>query len=142
MSHGHFLGAAGSVSTVVTFHNTSTTTCTLTGYPGMQLLGAGGATLTTTVHRGASATVPSIPERTVSVPAGGAASFVAGWADATGYGNLTCPRSTEVEITAPNDYTSKTVAWAIAPYGGNIQHLQCGLINVSPVFSGVTPPGQ
>lgn len=132
--------AAGSLSARVTFTNTSGATCTLSGYPGMQMLDAQGNALPTTVHRGAASSVPPVPERTVTLVPGAMASFVAGWADATGYSGDTCPTSTRVEITAPNDYTSITIAWAIAPYGGTVQHLRCGQIAVSPVYAGSGQP--
>lgn len=137
---GQSSGAAGSVSRIVTFTNTSSSTCTLTGYPGMQMLGSSGQRLATTVHRGAAATVPALAVRTVTVAPGGTASFVAGWADATGYAGETCPTSSRVEITAPNDYSSLTIAWAIAPYGGNTTNLHCGDISVSPVYAGSGQP--
>jgi len=126
----------------VVLQNTSTTACTLFGYPGMQLLASSGALLTTSVHRGAAATVPPVTEKTVTLGPGADAAFVAGFATGTGYGGLTCPRSAQVEITPPNDYHSITVAWAIAPYGGTTEHLQCGDINVSPVYAGSGQPPQ
>lgn len=140
VAHASNGAAAGSLSERVTFTNTSGATCTLTGYPGMQMLGAQGQHLTTTVHRGAASSVPPVPERTVTLAPGGTASFIAGWADATGYAGATCPTSTQVEITAPNDYTSNTIAWQITPYGGDIPHLQCGEIAVSPVYAGSGQP--
>jgi hypothetical protein len=132
--------AAGSLSARITFTNISGATCTLAGYPGMQLLDAQGNALPTTVHRGAASSVPPVAERTVTLAPGATASFIAGWADATGYSGDTCPTSTKVEVTAPNDYTSKVITWAIAPYGGTVQHLQCGLITVSPVYAGSGQP--
>lgn len=134
--------SAGHQTSKVTFENTSGTSCTLHGYPGLQLLDAAGAALPTDVVRGASAATPSLPVTTVTLAAGGDASFLAGWADATGYGGDTCPTSTDAQITAPNDYTSLTIPWAITPYGGTVQDLQCGQVYVTPVFAGKTVPGQ
>ncbi|HUB76430.1 MAG TPA: DUF4232 domain-containing protein [Solirubrobacteraceae bacterium] len=132
-------GAAGSIGVVVHFHDRSGSACTLEGYPGMQMLNAAGGKLATEVHRGASVTVPSIPVRQVTLDAnGGEASFDMGYADATGFGNEHCPTSSRVEITAPNDYRTLTISWAIQPYGGDIPHLRCGQINVSPVFAGAS----
>lgn len=140
VAHAENGAAAGSLSERVTFTNTSSATCTLTGFPGMQMLDAQGKPLPTRVHRGSASSVPPVPERTVTLAPGGTASFVAGWADATGYAGDTCPTSAQVEITAPNDYSSKTIAWQITPYGGNVQHLQCGQIAVSPVYAGSGQP--
>lgn len=140
VAHAENGAAAGSLSERVTFTNTSSATCTLIGFPGMRMLDAQGKPLPTTVHRGAASSVPPVPERTVTLAPGGTASFVAGWADATGYAGDTCPTSAQVEITAPNDYSSKTIAWQITPYGGNVQHLKCGQIAVSPVYAGSGQP--
>ncbi|HEX2702039.1 MAG TPA: DUF4232 domain-containing protein [Solirubrobacteraceae bacterium] len=129
-------GAAGSVGQVVHFTNHSHSSCTLSGYPGMQMLGSAGKPLATEVHRGSSVTVPALAVRLVTLRPAGKASFNLGYADATGYGNERCPTSTRVEITAPNDYKPLTIVWRIQPYGGDIPHLECGEITVSPVFAG------
>jgi hypothetical protein len=128
--------AAGSIGQVAHFENVSHTACTLYGYPGMQLLGAAGEPLATEVHRGASSTVPARAVRAVDLLPGKQASFDLGYADATGYGNEHCPTSTRVEVTPPNDYGHLTIAWKLQPYGGDIPHLECGEIAVSPVFAG------
>jgi hypothetical protein len=133
---GHPNGAAGSVGYVVVLQNTSTSTCTLYGYPGMQLLDASGAALPTHVARGTAATVPPVAEHTVTLAPGGDAAFAVGFATATGYGSEQCPRSSTVAITPPNDYHSIVMHWAIAPYGGTTQHLECGDVTVSPVYAG------
>jgi hypothetical protein len=129
-------GAAGSIGQTVHFTNVSHATCTLEGYPGMLMLNAAGKPLATEVHRGASVTVAPLPVRLVILEPGHEASFNLGYADATGYGNEKCPTSARVEVTPPNDYSHLTIAWMLQPYGGDIPHLVCGEINVSPVFAG------
>jgi Protein of unknown function (DUF4232) len=131
---GQANGAAGSVRISATFTNTSKSTCTLEGYPGMQMLNEAGKQIPTTVHRGLSGTVTQV--RTVSLAPGAAARFYMGFADATGYSGKKCPASARVKVTAPNDFSSITVAWHLQPYGGTIPHLHCGLISVSPVQAG------
>ncbi len=133
---GQSSGAAGSVGQSVHFTNSSSTSCTLSGYPGMLMLNAAGRPLATHVRRGASATVPQIPLHLVTVLPGGRASFDLGYAAQTGYGNLHCPTSSTVEITPPNAFSHFTIAWKLQPYGGTVQHLRCGVINVSPVYAG------
>lgn len=137
---GHPNGAAGSVGYVVTFHDTSGASCVLFGYPGLQLLASDGSALPTQVHRGVAATVPPVPEHAVVLDPGSTASFVAGFATATGYGSEHCPRSTSVQVTPPDAYHAVVVPWAIAPYGGTTEHLQCGDVTVSPVYAGSGPP--
>lgn len=129
-------GAAGSIGQVVHFKNHSSATCSLYGYPGMLMLDASGKPLPTDVHRGSSVTVPARPARLVTLASGGEASFDLGYADSTGFGDDRCPTSTRVEITPPNDYKHLTIAWRLQPYGGDIPHLRCGEITVSPVFAG------
>jgi hypothetical protein len=129
--------ALGHIGQLVSFENASATTCTLYGYPGLQMLDAAGRPIRTQVLRGIAYTVPSVPERPVSLPPGHEASFDLGYDDATGYGNESCPTSARVEVTPPNAYAPITVAWRMQPYGGGtIQHLRCGQITVSPVFAG------
>jgi Protein of unknown function (DUF4232) len=130
---GQANGAAGSVRISATFKNTSRSTCSLEGYPGMQMLNKAGKPIRTSVHRGLTGTAPV---RVVSLAPGGVARFYMGFAAATGYGNKKCPTSARVQVTAPNDFSSLTVAWHLQPYGGTIQHLECGLISVSPVQAG------
>jgi hypothetical protein len=129
-------GAAGSIGQTVHFTNTSDRSCTLSGYPGLQMLNGAGRPIATEVHRGASVTVPSRPVSLVTLAPGGEASFDLGYADATGFGNEQCPTSARVQITPPNDYGHLTISWRLQPYGGDIPHLECGLIDVSPVFAG------
>lgn len=136
MTVGQPNGAAGSVGYVVTFHDISGVSCVLFGYPGLQLLGSDGASLPTQVHRGTAVSVPPVPEQSVVLEPGGTASFVVGFATATGYGNEHCPRSSTVEVTPPNAYHAVVVPWTIAPYGGTTEHLQCGDVTVSPVYAG------
>ena len=129
-------GAAGSVGYTNDFKNISATTCTLYGYPGLQMLNSSGQPIATDVIRGTSVTVPSVPEKLITLVPGARADFDMGFASATGYGNAKCPTSARVEFTAPNDFQSLTVALAIQPYGGpSTAQLHCGQITVSPVYA-------
>jgi hypothetical protein len=131
---GQSSGAAGSLRLSATFTNTSKSSCSLEGYPGMQMLNRAGKPIATSVQRGLSGVSTRV--RIVSLAPGTAARFYMGFADATGYGNRKCPTSARVRVTAPNDFSSLTVDWHLQPYGGTIQHLRCGLISVSPVTAG------
>ncbi|MGH9307666.1 MAG: DUF4232 domain-containing protein [Acidimicrobiales bacterium] len=136
--------AAGSVGFTYVFTNTSGTTCTLEGYPGLGLLDAAGHPIHTDVLRGHGAsTVPPEPVTTVSMAPAGKAWFALGFADQTGYGSAQCPKSTSLAVTAPNAYDHLTITGAggqLQPYGGTVQSLHCGQITVSPVLS--HPPFQ
>ncbi len=133
---GQAQGAAGSVGQTVQLRNLAHVTCTLEGYPGMLLLNGAGHALPTVVHRGASVTVSARAVSLVTLAPGQSAAFDIGYASATGYGNKRCPTSTRVEITPPNDFAPLTINWRLQPFGGTIQQLRCGLINVSPVYAG------
>jgi hypothetical protein len=134
---GRFGVATGHIGGTANFTNTSSTACTLTGYPHLQMLDATGKPLPTEINDGISYTVPSIPVRDVTLIPGSEASFDVGFDDATGYGTATCPQSTTVEITPPNATLPLSLSWQIAPFGGGtIAQLQCGQITVSPVYRG------
>jgi hypothetical protein len=133
---GRSEGALGHIGVVVHFTNRSRSTCQLAGYPGLQMLNGAGRPIPTYVQRGIAYTVPKVPDRVVILAPAAVASFYLGYDDSTGFGNEKCPASTRVEITPPNDYRPLTIAWQIEPYGGDIPHLQCGEITVSPVFPG------
>jgi hypothetical protein len=127
----------GSVGSSAVFTDTSSSPCTLDGYPSLQMLDANGAHIPTLVARsGAVTTVPRLPARLVSLKPGAHATFYIGFEDATGFGAATCPTSSRVEVTPPGDRTPITVTWHLQPYGGSTEHLQCGRIGLSPVISG------
>jgi hypothetical protein len=123
-------GAAGSVRMRFVFTNVSATTCTLFGYPGMQLLNARGAALPTYVRRGTSNVVPPEPEADVVMTHSQHASFYAGYSNVP-TGGQACKVSTSVEVTPPNDTKHFTLKLAIAPCGG--------ILTLSPVVHGRLP---
>jgi uncharacterized cupredoxin-like copper-binding protein len=128
--------ALGNEEFRVQLSNTSTTTCTLFGYPGLQLLSAKGKPISTEVHRGSSYLVrPETPE-TVTLRPGQVASFVVSFEDQTGFPNTTCPVAPTMEVTPPNDYHSLEIHGSFSSYG------PCGRYVVSPVYAGSGPqPG-
>jgi hypothetical protein len=124
-------GAAGTISLTVSMKNTSSTTCTLQGYPGMQLLGAQGTPIPTTVVRGglagssgAAAQQPSL----VTLSPGQVAAFALQYEDVPVGNETTCPTSAKAEITPPNDTAPALVPLVIAPCNG-------GTVHVSPVYA-------
>src|SRR5579862_2745452 len=128
--------ALGHAGQVVRFKNISRTICTLSGYPGLQMLNAAGHPIRTQVLHGIAYTVPSVRERVVTLAPGAAASFDLGYDDGTGYANERCPTSSRVQITPPHAHRPITISWRIQPYGGgSIAHLRCGQITVSAVFA-------
>ncbi len=130
-------GAMGHIGIAASaFQNISTTTCTLSGYPTLQMLDALGHAMPTHVIDGSSYTVISRPESVVVLLPGKQAMFDLGYSNGTGYGSAVCPTSAQVEITPPGSSESISVRWTLQPYGGpTIAKLRCGEITISPVFA-------
>ena len=125
--------AMGHVSQQIRLKNVSQATCTLTGYPRLQMLNAAGAPLTTRMHYGADYIVPTIAVQTVTLAPNTAAGFLVGYEDATGYATAICPTSNTIKIFPPHDSSALSVRWHLTPYGGNVKALQCGILAVSPI---------
>ena len=121
--------------TGMAFQNTSAKSCTLEGYPIVQMLDASGKSLPTYVtHFGSFATPDAAPAMVTLAP-GAKAKFDLLYAAQTGYGNAVCPTSTTVDFTPPGSKVALALNWKIQPYGGGtIQKLRCGEIKVSPVY--------
>jgi len=118
------------------FKNISTSTCTLTGYPALQMLDANGANIPTFSLHIAPYAAPAGSKSTATLAPGQVAKFDMQFHSQTGYGNLSCPTSAKVAFTAPGDTAPVTIAWKLQPYGGStIQTLRCGEIKVSPIYS-------
>ncbi len=126
-------GAAGSQGGAFGLTNRGTVTCTLFGYPGMQLLGANGQPLPTTVIRGQYEVVDAVPEQTVTLAPGAQARFYFMFSDTLGGGYpAVCPTAATVEVTPPGAYNHLVVATNIAPCEGHIW--------VSPVTASTPSP--
>ena len=123
-------GAAGTIRFRFVFTNTSSSTCKLFGFPGMQMLNKNHKSIPTHVHRGTGHGVPPEPETDVVMTPGQHGSFYAGYSDVP-TGNQRCRISSFVEVTPPNDFNHFTLSLKIQPCGGHI--------TVSPVVHGRLP---
>jgi hypothetical protein len=134
---GQVGGAMGHVGIAASaFQNISTTTCTLQGYPKLQMIDAAGSAVPTHVINGTSYTVVSRPDDVVVLSPGAQAMFDIGYSSQTGYGNAVCPTSAQVQITPPGSDQTISVPWILQPYGGpTIARLRCGEVTISPVFA-------
>jgi len=119
--------AAGTVEVTVTLRSTASGACTLVGYPGLQLLGAGGAPLPTTVVRGGTFSFTSMAPSTVVLTSGVSVAFNIGYTDVPVGGETTCAPATSLFVTPPNAYGHDVVSSRVAP----CDH---GRMVVSPVF--------
>jgi Protein of unknown function (DUF4232) len=121
-------GAAGTVEVTVGLKSISATTCVLTGYPGLQLLGPGGSPLPTNVQRKGTYPFTAMAPTTVTLASGQSAYFNIGYSDVPVGAETTCPTSTSLEVTPPDATNHLLVVASLTPCGG-------GTMVVSPVFA-------
>ena len=120
-------GAAGTIETTVGLRSTATTRCILGGYPGLQMLGPGGATLPTNVVRKGNYSFTSMAPTTVTLSSGQSAYFNIGYSDVPVGNETSCPTSASLEVTPPNATDQLVMTATLSPCGG-------GTLVVSPVF--------
>jgi hypothetical protein len=125
-------GAAGTIEVTFRLTNESPSECVFWGYPGALMLGPGGTPLATDVVRGGSLSFLDIAVETVTVPAGESAYFNLGYSDVVTGGESSCPTSSSLEITPPNDTEQLVVQVKIDACDG-------GRLSVSPVFGAPNP---
>ncbi len=137
VEHGRIGAGMGHIGiTAASFRNISKTSCTLKGYPSLQMYDTSGHRISTHIIHGPSASVPNIAAKVVLLRPSGVAKFDFGYANQTGYGSASCPTSARVTITPPKNVKGISANWKLQPYGGmTIAKLRCGEINVSPVYS-------
>jgi hypothetical protein len=126
-------GAMGTVAVEFGFTNHSSKTCSLYGYPHVQMLTKSGKNLSTTDEKGAG--YFGIQEKTVVLASGKTAYFGILYTDFSGYPKVTCPESAALKFTPPQDIRTITVyeSAQIAPYGTNLGYTHCGDVRVTPV---------
>jgi hypothetical protein len=121
-------GAAGTIETTIALRSTSTTSCVLGGYPGLQLVSPTGADLPTVVTRMGNYSFTAMAPTTVTLAPGQTAYFNIGYSDVPVGTETNCPTSGSMLVTPPNAFDHLTVSAMLAPCGG-------GSMTVSPVFS-------
>ena len=126
-------GAAGHVSLLLVFQNTSGNTCTLHGYPGASLADQKGkdlldATRTLSGHMGGAVGLAKAP--VVLLQPGAQASAVLEWSDVTTASGCQVQNAASLLVTPPN--TTQTTTLAISS-GTEV----CGEFEIHPVLKGV-----
>jgi len=125
-------GAAGTIEMTVTMVNNGPGTCTMKGYPGMQLLDGSGNNLPTNVLRGGGPgflnPAAGQPPALVTLTSGQQASFSLSYEDVPVGTETSCPMSAKTLVTPPNDTAHAVIAFQADPCGG-------GTIHVSPVYA-------
>jgi len=120
-------GAAGTIEETIQLRNTSSSTCILGGYPGLQLLDAAGAQLATTVVRGGTYPFTDFAPSTVTLSPGSLSYFNLGYSDVPTGNQTVCPEASSMWVTPPNAYDHLTLTTTLAPCDN-------GTVVVSPVF--------
>jgi Protein of unknown function (DUF4232) len=121
-------GAAGTLEVTVSLRSTASSSCILAGYPGLQLLGPGGAALPTTVIRKGAYSFTAMAPAAVRLSTGQSAEFNLGYSDVPVGTETSCPTATALEVTPPDNVDHLTVAASLAPCGR-------GTLVVSPMFA-------
>lgn len=119
-------GAAGTLQRTFSLTNTSTTTCTLDGYPGVQLVGRGGGLKPTNALRGGGLAFEEIAPSTVTLRPNQVAYFNAGYSDVM----APCSLAGAVQVTPPGASTHAVVN--VSPM---MRVCDNGTLHVSAVFA-------
>ena len=129
-------GAAGTFEVTFGLRNTSSATCPLGGYPGIQLIDAAGTDIPTTTDRGGSLSFTDFPAATVRVGPGATAYFNMAYSDVPTGTESRCPVASVVQVIPPNTTTELRVS------GQQLMVCNGGTVTVSPVFGQGSPDTQ
>jgi hypothetical protein len=132
-SEGQSNGAAGHIGYAIVLTNAGAQSCTLDGYPTVQLVASSGNLSTTQSNGNDGVTTVSTTPELVTITAGGAASFVLQYEDVP-TGTQSCPYANQLQIQLPGGGGTVTASLPIQidPCGGSIY--------ISPVRTGTAPP--
>ncbi len=120
-------GAMGHVAQQDEFTNKSTTTCTLYGYPGAVMLDSQQKTIATKTNwQTTGFSYSNQQKQLVTLHPGGVAYFIVEWSDVPVGAETSCPTSTYLSVTPPNDFSVITIADQINACNG-------GTLGMSPV---------
>jgi Domain of unknown function (DUF4232) len=126
----------GTIYSEYGFVNVGARRCGLDGFPGVAMLDGSGHRVPTIV-RLARPGAPGYAKRTlITLGAGERAYFEMFYADRTGYEFDRCPTSARLVLTPPGSVHGLVLNGPharIAPYGGTVQDLRCGIVNVGPL---------
>lgn len=113
-------GAAGTIEVNLRYRNIAPVTCTLYGFPGMQLVGASGQNLTTKLTWGHGSQLPNVPKRVIVLKSGGSAYTAFMYSDVP-TNNETCPAAGYLLVIPPNETTNTIVPLnGASPCGGRL----------------------
>ena len=120
-------GAAGTNELTLGLRNTSSATCRLTGYPGIQFLDSAGDNLLTKDVRGDGESFTDFLPTTVSVASGATVYVNLGYSDVPVGNETTCPPVSTLQVIPPDTTTPLRVPVMLTV----CNH---GTVDISPVF--------
>lgn len=132
-------GGAGTLEVTVALRNSGATACTMKGYPGLQLVGAGGSVQSTSVQPGGSLSFESVAPTVVTLAAGQVAYFNIGFSDVPGSGQTSCSTSTAVQVTPPGATGHIVVPVQVQACSGGL-HVSAVFASQSPAAQTAAPP--
>jgi hypothetical protein len=107
---------------VVVLTNTSKAACSLSGYPGLQLLDAKGKDLPTTVQKGGTGIPTTLTVQAANLAAqGGQGSFFLYWSPVATTSAPTCPLAPKMTVSVPGSAKAVSMTAEINACGGIIQ---------------------
>jgi Protein of unknown function (DUF4232) len=125
--------AGGAATLVIVLSNSSKAPCSLTGYPGIQLLAANGSDISTTLQQGGSGIPSTYSPAPVNLAAdGGQASFLLYWVALPSKSEPTCTLAPKMQVSVPGSAKAFTMTAEIGACGGIVQ--------ASPFQPGVVAP--
>ena len=122
-------GAAGTIAVGFALKNTSGSSCSTYGWPGVEFLDSGGTGLSTNYVRTSSDIFGSTPAKVISLASGQQASFRLIASDFAA--SSSCSNATALQIIAPNDTATMSV-----PLSGGVP--ACGRETLSPMMAGTS----
>jgi hypothetical protein len=131
-SAGQMMGAAGTITGVVTLTNAGPATCVMNGYPVMALFSGSGTPLVVTMVNGLTvhlSPAANSPPSAVSVAPAGTAQFAFEYSDVPVGSETSCPSSAQAQATAPGASVASPNFALVADPCGN------GTLKVSPVYA-------
>jgi hypothetical protein len=119
---------AGNRFATLLFTNNAGVSCTFYGFPGARMLDASSNPLPTVVVRNGGQLGGQPGPTLVTVPAGGSARFLLHWGVVPVGSETTCPTSSQLQVTPPDEFVSLVIPIQIDACGG-------GRLDVSAVQS-------
>ncbi|HEY8285813.1 MAG TPA: DUF4232 domain-containing protein [Chloroflexota bacterium] len=124
-------GATGHLDVVFSVTSVAQASCYLYGYPGIQLINAGGQDIGTHLTWGGGFFFANRPKRYVVLATGKTAYFALGWTHLPTPGQ-SCPTTKYLLVTPPDGYTPVVVP-------ATLQQVCGGAISASPITTSSAP---